>query len=79
MRMRPPCAMSATIRSGAVANARPYGVPSAAHERTGPSTVPRTIRAHRAAWLGEAMDGWTAADRARFAEPFTRFVDGLDG
>lgn len=39
----------------------------------------RTVRVHRAAWLGAAMDGWSAADRARFAELFTRFVDGLTG
>jgi DNA-binding MarR family transcriptional regulator len=37
----------------------------------------RTVRGHRAAWLGTAMDGWSAADRQRFAELFTRFVDGL--
>ena len=39
----------------------------------------RTVRGHRAAWLGAAMEGWTAADRARFAELFTRFVDALVG
>ena len=39
----------------------------------------RTVRAHRAAWLGEAMEGWSAADRKRFGELFTRFVDSLVG
>jgi DNA-binding MarR family transcriptional regulator len=37
----------------------------------------RTVRAHRANWLGGAMEGWSTADRHRFAELFTRFVDGL--
>ena len=37
----------------------------------------RTVRAHRAAWMAAAMDGWPADDRRRFAELFTRFVDAL--
>ena len=37
----------------------------------------RTVRAQRAAWLGAAMESWSAADRQRFAELFTRFVDAL--
>ena len=36
-----------------------------------------TTRAYRAAWLGEAMAGWSVDDRRRFAELFGRFVDGL--
>ncbi len=36
-----------------------------------------TTRASRAAWLGEAMAGWSVDDRRRFAELFTRFVDRL--
>jgi DNA-binding MarR family transcriptional regulator len=39
----------------------------------------RTVRAHRSAWFGDAMAGWSAADRKRFAELFTRFVDALTG
>ena len=42
-------------------------------------TLERTVRAHRGAWFGAAMEGWPAADRKRFAELFTRFVDGLTG
>jgi DNA-binding MarR family transcriptional regulator len=37
----------------------------------------RTVRAHRATWLAAAMQDWSAADRRRFAELFTRFVDAL--
>lgn len=39
----------------------------------------RTVRTHRASWFEDAMDGWSAADRKRFAELLTRFVDTLTG
>jgi len=40
-------------------------------------SLAETTRAYRAAWLGEAMAGWSAEERRRFAELFGRFVDGL--
>jgi DNA-binding MarR family transcriptional regulator len=37
----------------------------------------RTTRAQRQRWMAAGMAGWSADDRHRFAELFTRFVDTL--
>jgi len=61
------------VRVAAPADARRIGLELTDAGRA----LERTVRAHRATWLGAAMADWSAEDRARFAELFTRFVDAL--